>query len=194
MVQFAQSLAGDSQFVFAVIMGAIIFALRLVEMSLDSLRIVSMVKGNRGRAGVLGFCEAMLFIYAISQALRPPVLWPQMVGYAAGFASGTYLGTTIATHFTSGYVMLRILSRPHAKEIVALLRDKGHRVTCVTGEGRDGAVPILFTVLDKKLAERAIELVTRVDERAFVTIEPIERAHGGYVPMLPVWWRPGVRR
>ena len=171
----------------------LIFALRVADMSADSLRIISMVKGRRIRAAAFGVLEAGVFIYAISRALRPPIHWVQMAGYAGGFGVGTLTGATIAGWLTSNFVLLRVLSRSHAHEIADRLRRDSYRVTSVNGEGRDGPVSILFSVLERHLAERAMAVVRDVDEQAFVTLEPIEKSAGGYVPGLP-WWRPSVRR
>lgn len=177
----------------AAIAAASIFVLRVADMSIDSIRVLSMVKGYRARAALLGALEAGLFIVAISEVLGGPMQWPQMLGYALGFGGGTFAGSTIAALLASNYVLLRVLSREQAREIAEKLRNQGYRVTAVQGEGRDGPVLILFSALERCLAEKAMNYVRKIDEKAFVTLEPIERAAGGYLPHL-AGWRPTVRR
>ncbi len=169
-----------------------IFACRVCDMSLDTLRVVSLVKGKALRAGVLGFCEAAIFITAISQVLQPPYCVLYMLAYALGFAGGNLAGTVIAGWVSSQYVLLRVLSREHAQDIVRLFRREGYRVTVVHGEGQLGPVLILFTVMERRLCKKAIELVRHLDHRAFVLVEPVEEAVGGYVPRL-ARLRPSVR-
>ncbi len=181
----------------SIVLGALlIFGLRVLDVSIDSLRIITMVKGHRVVAGVLGVVEAGIFIYAISQVLQPPVHWLAMVGYACGFGVGTFTGTAIAERFVSHYVMVRILSRGYSEQIAQGLRERKYRVTVVEGEGMMGRVLILFTVMERKVAKQAIALIRQADPDAFVTFEPVERAVGGFVPHIPrtpAWWRPAVR-
>jgi len=172
---------------------SLIFVLRVMDMSLDSVRVISMVKGYRLRAALLGTVEAGIFIFAISRVLSSPMQWPQMVAYALGFGVGTFTGSTIAGWLASNFALLRCLSRRSAQQIAECLRDQGHRVTTVGGEGRDGPVLILFSVMERDLAEDAMAAIRRIDDQAFVITEPIDRAVGGYVPRL-VGWRPAVRR
>ncbi|MDI9432254.1 MAG: DUF5698 domain-containing protein [Planctomycetota bacterium] len=171
----------------------LIFVLRVMDMSVDSVRVISMVKGYRLRAALLGTVEAGIFIFAISQVLSSPMQWQQMVGYALGFGVGTFTGSTIAGRLASNFTLLRCLSRTSAQQIAERLRDQGHRVTAVRGEGRDGPVLILFSVMERDLAEDAMAAIRQIDDQAFVITEPIDRAVGGYVPRL-AGWRPAVRR
>ncbi|HUX01449.1 MAG: DUF5698 domain-containing protein [Phycisphaerae bacterium] len=168
-----------------VMLGAVfIFLCRVSDMSIDTLRIVSIVKGYRGRATVFGMLEAGIFIVALAVLLRPPIHWLQMVGYAAGFGVGTLVGMTLATRLSAEFVLLRVLRRPPGGPIGDRLRAGGFAVTAVTGEGRDGPVEILFSVVRRCQARQALDLVREVDEKAFVVLEPVQHAAGGYLPRL----------
>ena len=182
----------SSGMVSSILIALAIFACRVCDMSLDTLRVVSLVKGNAVRAAILGFCEALIFITAISQVLRPPFCLLYMLAYASGFGGGTLAGTVIAGVVASQFVLLRVLSRDHASDIINAFRREGFRVTVVQGEGQLGPVPILFSVMERRICKRAIELVRRLDEKAFVLVEPVEEAVGGYVPRL-ARLRPSVR-
>jgi len=164
-------------------LGAVfIFLCRVSDVSIDTLRVISIVKGHRGRAAVFGMLEAGIFIVALATVIRPPIHWLQMVGYAGGFGVGTLVGMTLAAWLSSEFVLLRILSRPPGGPIGDRLRSDGFAVTAVAGEGRDGPIEILFSVVRRSQAQKALDVVRAVDEKAFVVVEPVQHAAGGHVP------------
>ena len=166
-----------------VVLGAVfIFLCRVSDVSIDTLRVISIVKGQRGLAAVFGMLASGIFIVALATMFRPPIHWLQMVGYAAGFGVGTLVGMTLATRFSSEFVLLRVLSRPPGGPISDRLRSGGFAVTAVAGEGRDGPVEILFSVVRRSQARKALDLVRAVDAKAFIVLEPVQHGAGGYVP------------
>ncbi len=151
-------------------------------MSLDTFRIVASVKGAKVLAAAFGFLEAFVFIVALAKVLSPPLHLLEMFAYAGGFAGGTFVGTYISGGMSSRHALARIISLPASREICSRLREKDFAVTRMQGEGRDGAVDILFTVMPRGRQGELLEVVRALDERAFVVFEPIERAEYGYVP------------
>jgi len=58
----------------------VIFVLRVMGMSVDDVRVMSMAKGYRPGAALLGMVEAGIFIFPISQLPRSPKQGLQMIG------------------------------------------------------------------------------------------------------------------
>ncbi|MBI1373254.1 MAG: DUF2179 domain-containing protein [Phycisphaera sp.] len=160
----------------------LIFVLRIVDVSIGTLRVVETVRGNRVQAVLLGFFEAGVFISAISVVMSGPMSWVQMVGYAGGYATGTAVGMTIEKWIASGHVLLRAISRGQAAEVVEAVREAGFGVTTMHGQGKDGPQDILFMVVARRKAPQVIRLVEGVDPDAFVVVESAVRAVRGYVP------------
>ena len=78
------------------LLGALlIFCLRLIGVSVGTVRMLMAVRGRRLVAGVMGFFEVTIFLVAISQVLTNIGNWWNVLGYAGGFAVGTILGMTI---------------------------------------------------------------------------------------------------
>ncbi|MCX5648044.1 MAG: DUF5698 domain-containing protein [Planctomycetota bacterium] len=179
--QLAEAIGGaDWQ---RVALGALfIFLCRISDVSIDTLRVISIVKGQRVLAAVFGMVASGIFIVALATVFRPPIHWLQMVGYAAGFGVGTLVGMTLAARLSAEFVLLRVLSRPPGGLISDRLRSGGFAVTAVAGEGRDGPVEILFSVVRRSQARKALDLVRAVDAKAFVVLEPVQHGAGGYVP------------
>lgn len=164
--------------------GLLVFVLRITDVSIGTLRVLYTVKGRRVVAAGLGLMEAGVFIFAISRVFKHLDNPLGMLGYASGFAVGTLLGITVEKWIASGSVMLRVISRDQSAAILADLRKRRFGVTSVRGEGRNGPVLILFVVIQRKRVAESLRLVDQLDPEAFVTIEPIGEARGGFLPLI----------
>jgi uncharacterized protein YebE (UPF0316 family) len=149
----------------------VIFCLRLADVSLGTLRIVMLVRGNRRWAGLLGFFESLIWLLAAREVLGNLDSVVKMIGYAGGYAVGTMLGATIERWLAMGSVLVRIVAPVDSTHAYESLRAAGYPTTVLNGEGRDGPVRISFSVLPRREAKRALEVVSGVNPGAFVTIE-----------------------
>ena len=66
----------------------IIFALRVLDVSLATIRVLMIVRGRKALVWLLGFCQAAVFVIAIQTFLSELGNWLIILGYAAGFATG----------------------------------------------------------------------------------------------------------
>jgi uncharacterized protein YebE (UPF0316 family) len=165
------------------ILGALlIFGLRIIDVAIGTLRMLYAVRGRRIVAATLGACEAFIFIYAIAHVFRNLDNHYNKVGYALGYAVGSILGITIEKWIASGSLLARIISRDKSGTLCTQLRDAHFGVTTLQGSGREGQVTILFLVLPRKRGKELLRLVQQLDPDAFITIEPINHAAGGYLP------------
>jgi uncharacterized protein YebE (UPF0316 family) len=165
------------------LLGALlIFCLRIVDVSVGTLRTLYMVRGDRLRAVPLAFCESLVWVIAISRImaqLNDP--W-RLFAYAAGFATGTFVGITIERWIASGWILARIVERGDETMLANAVREAGFGVTVVRGEGRDQPQRLLFVVARRKRGQELLGLISRVDPDAFVTVDPVQPAMGGFLP------------
>lgn len=168
------------------LLGALlIFGLRICDVSIGTIRVIYMIRGNRLVAASLGFVEAGIFIFAITRILgqvNDPI---RMIGYAAGFATGTLVGMTLEKWIASGYLLTRVILREKRFDLVQRLREEDFGTTIVRGEGQGGEVFILFIVSTRKRGPQVLSIVQEIEPKAFITIDPIQQAFGGYLPHLP---------
>jgi uncharacterized protein YebE (UPF0316 family) len=61
-----------------------IFALRVGDMSLDTIRVLFVMRGRRLLAWILGFMQALIFVVAISSVLANLDNPINVIAYAAG--------------------------------------------------------------------------------------------------------------
>ena len=166
-----------------VVLGALlIFCLRILDVSVGTLRVMYMVRGDRGKAVPLAFFESLVWVFAISRIMKNVDNTANMVAFAAGFAAGTMVGMTLERWIASGFVLVRVISDVGEEKLAPEVRAAGFGVTVVSGHGREGEQEILFIVALRRRAQELLNLIRRVDDGAFVTIDPVQKAMGGYLP------------
>jgi uncharacterized protein YebE (UPF0316 family) len=171
----------------------VIFLLRIVDVTLDTMRVLFMVRGRRLPAGVLGFLMALVWIIAVGNAMKHlDSIW-HILGYAAGYGTGTMVGITIENFVAFGLIQLRIVSKHGGVEIAEGLRDRGYGATEFSGFGRDGAVEIVQSVVQRAHLDEVLAIVDKFDDAAFVTVEDPQVLRGGSV-VSREWRVPALRR
>jgi uncharacterized protein YebE (UPF0316 family) len=139
-----------------------------------------MVRGRRALAALIGFVEVLIWLLAVGSALQHLGSLYHVVGYAAGFAAGTYVGIVAENALALGTVVVRAIVPDDAEGGTAqALRAEGYAVTEVDGRGQDGPVDILNTVVERKEAPHVIDLIEARAPRSFVTVEELRTTYHG---------------
>jgi len=158
----------------------VIFLLRVTDMSLDTMRMLFVVRGKKPIAWILGFIQSLVFVIAISTVLANLNNIMNVIGYAAGFASGNVLGMLIEERLAIGHIAMRVISTKNGTQIAAALRKRGFAVTEIKARGKDGKVEILNSSILRRDVGRFEDLVTKTEPSAFVTAEDIRPIHRGF--------------
>lgn len=184
---------------FAAPVGALlIFLLRLTDVSMSMVRMLLAVRGHRIPAACIGFFEVMIWLLAVGNALQHVDSPLHLVGYAAGFAAGNFVGVSLEARFALGTAVVRAVFRQgraaeRGVSAAEHLRTNGYAVTEMPGRGREGAVDILDVVVRRRRVDDVLRLVREHDPEAFVTVEEVRSAHNGYHASVP-FVRPGGRK
>ena len=118
----------------------LIFCLRLVDVSLGTVRMIMISRGRRKIAPVLGFVEVTIWVVAISQVMGNLDNIFNILGYSGGFAAGTLVGMWLEDKLALGHVGISIISMTQGPKIVRKLRQANYGVTELIGSGRSGAL------------------------------------------------------
>jgi uncharacterized protein YebE (UPF0316 family) len=164
----------------ALLAAAFIFFLRVGDMSLDTLRVLFVMRGRKGLAWVLGFFQSIIFVVAIGTVLSDLNNPLNVIGYAAGFATGNVIGILIEERLAIGHVLLNIISPRRGTAIAERLRTEGYAVTEIAAQGRDGMVSMLSCSVLRKRVEEVRNMVNEVDDSAFITADDIRPLRRGY--------------
>jgi uncharacterized protein YebE (UPF0316 family) len=149
-----------------------IFALRIADVTLGTLRIAVLVRGRSNLAGVLSFFESLVWLVAAAQVLTNLDQPLHFVAYAGGYGAGTMLGVHLERWLAIGDVLLRIVAPVATPRTALALRQAGYIVTEMNAEGRDGQVRVSFVVLPRRRIRQALKLIGETNPDAFASVEP----------------------
>jgi len=160
--------------------GLFVFAMRLTDMSLDTFRLLLVMRGQKWLAGFIGMIQATVFILAVSTVLRGELNVWTVSGYAIGFGCGVILGMFVEERLAMGHAMLRVYSPAGGRMIAESLRQAGYAVTEISGRGQTGSITIINAVVRRRKVQEVRALIDSVDPGAFVTIDEAHPLQSGY--------------
>jgi uncharacterized protein YebE (UPF0316 family) len=160
-----------------------IFLLRLVDVSLYTIRIMLVRRGYKALSWVFAFAQSIVFVLALQAVFSDFGDWGKVMGYSLGFATGMILGMWLEQRLAIGYLHLRVISYARGDELTARLREAGYPVTEVSALGRDGVVTLLNCGVRRRNAHIVEKLVSEIDPQAFITEEDVRPVQKGL-------WRP----
>jgi uncharacterized protein YebE (UPF0316 family) len=159
----------------------VIFLLRIVDVSLATLRMLMIMRGRKTLAPLIGSVEVLVWIFAVGHAIRHIDSAWHLIGYAGGFATGTWVGLQIEEKLALGMSTVRIFSRHGGVEIAEALRERGFGVTEFAGQGREGRVEMVYVVARRRELPSVMEQVRIWDSDAFVTVEEPKAIQRGWM-------------
>lgn len=164
----------------AFLSAALIFLLRIVDISFYSLRLLMLFRGRKAPAWLFGFLQSSLYLFALKTFLTDLTSWPKVIGYAAGFATGMVFGMYLEDRLAIGYLHLRIVSPYNGMLTAERLRQKGFAVTEVSARGKNGMLSILHCSILRKHAAEVEQIIYELDPDVFITAENIRLVHRGF--------------
>ena len=162
----------------------LIFLSRIFDVTLGTLRIIFVNRGMRYLAPLIGFFEVLIWLIVISQIMQNLNSPINYIAYAAGFATGNYVGILIEQKLAMGITLIRIITRKKAPELLTDLRLKGYSVTNVPAQANSGEVEIIFLPARRKDIPQIIETVKIYNPNAVYTIEDLRHLSLGALPEL----------
>jgi uncharacterized protein YebE (UPF0316 family) len=154
------------------LLGIFVFFARIVDVSVGTLRTISIIQGRTKIAFVLAFVEVSVWLLVLS-AVLPKVMESPFLGlfYAFGFATGNVVGIAVEKRLAMGYANFRIITMHNAKKIAEVFREKGFAVTTFEGEGKNGKVTEVYIACERKDLSGLIKLVKEIEPEAFYIAE-----------------------
>jgi len=158
-----------------------IFFAEICDVSLATLRTLMVVQGRKIHASIIGFFEILIYISALGKVVNGLSDPGNLLAYALGFASGSYIGICIEEKIALGNFIAQIVLNSNKNgKLLHSLRDNGFGVTSVRGSGKEGTREILNIALKRKDLDRLKQILDEYDERAFITVNNTKPISGGY--------------
>jgi len=176
----------DSDLFSYVLMPLLIFLARICDVSIGTMRIIFVSKGKRNIAPILGFFEVLIWIIAISKIMQNLDNYVNYIAYAAGFATGNFVGMIIEEKLAMGIQMIRVFAHERGSELVQALNGSGYGATVVEAHGAREKVHLIYTIVQRNELANVLEVINRFNPKAFYTIEDVKAVNEGiFTPKKP---------
>jgi len=157
----------------------IIFVGRICDVTLGTLRIIFVSKGEKKKAPIVGFFEVFIWVIVISQIFRNANDIIAYLAYAGGYATGNYVGILVENKIAFGFQLFRIYTKKNGAELTQILNKNGLGSTFIKGEGAISQVSVIETVVSRKCEKMVINIINNFDGDAFYLIEDIRSKEKG---------------
>lgn len=154
-----------------------IMLIRIVDVSLDTVRVIMLFRGRKITAACLGFFEVSIWLIAITAIVSRVNNWLNIVFYGLGFAAGNIVGMFIEGKMAVGQQVVRFISSEEGEKISRILRSKGFGVTEVVASGLAGPVGLGLAIAPRKKVPSLIEVIQEADPKAVVTVEDVRHTN-----------------
>lgn len=155
-------------------------------MSIGTLRIIFVSKGKRNIAPILGFFEVLIWIIAISKIMQNLDNYVNYIAYAAGFATGNFVGMIIEEKLAMGIQMIRVFAHERGPELVTTLNGQGYGATVVEAHGAREKVHLIYTIVQRNELAKVLDVIHTFNPMAFYTVEDVKSVNEGiFSPRRP---------
>ena len=156
---------------------------KIVEISIQSLKTVMMVKGQRLNAALLGFVECLIWGLVISTIIGTlGDNYLLLLFYCCGYATGLFLGSTLESRIALGTSSLELIANDDStQKIIEYLKENGRGFTVFAGHGSTERMNMILIVLPRKETPKTLKSIRKIcDNKVFVVASEVSKYAGGY--------------
>ena len=149
----------------------LIFSLKLADTSLGTMRTLLVSKNKPIYAALVGLLESAIWIVAISQVIKDIDDTALIIAYAVGFSAGIIFGSYIERMVGVGNIIVRVFSPSNSPSVAEKLRENGHGVTVIDGEGKDGPVKVYLCIIQRRKLKSVLKMIQEINPDAYITTD-----------------------
>jgi uncharacterized protein YebE (UPF0316 family) len=162
---------------------SLIFMCEVCVVTICTIRIISLSRGMKYLAALLGFFEITIWLFAIGQVMQNLGSFSCSFAFAAGFTLGNFLGVLIDQKMALGVVVVRVITSRDPAELVEGLKAAGYGVTSVDARGSTGPVRIVLSVIPRRELKNVVALLGHFDPNVFYSVDSLQTAAAGVFPL-----------
>jgi uncharacterized protein YebE (UPF0316 family) len=176
-------------------LAGIIFVLRIIDVSLGTMRTITVVNGRLRLSVALGFFEVLVWVTAVSQVILRlrdhPIL---VLAYAAGFAAGNGVGILLERKLAFGQCVVRMISKK-GKAITEVLSSLGQVVGVFQSEVNGSPSRLVFAILARRNLPEAVQRARNLDPELFYVVDRFSETSHINTPLPHVsGWRAVLKK
>jgi len=173
----------DSSLYQWVVLPLLIFIARISDVSIGTIRIIQVSRGNKLLASFLGFFEVSIWLLAISQVMQQGLKnYVCFFAYGLGFGSGNFIGITLEEKLALGLQAIRMISSDTVDVLTMALRDAGFGATVIEANGAKGHVHIIYVIVQRKKVNEVLQIAREITPDIFISVQDIRSVNAGYFP------------
>ena len=162
----------------------VIFFGKIIEVSISTLRIVLINRGERVKGSFVAVFEMLLWLTITGTVLTgfQKDIFRGLV-FSLAFACGNYAGSWVEEKLAFGMASIQVIlpDSDASRGLTELLRENDFAVTVIKGKGRDLDREILFLHTKRRRIPRAVELINQKLQGAVIVINDARTVKGGYI-------------
>ena len=161
-----------------------VFLCRVLDVSLGTLRTILTVRGKNLLAAGIGFIEVAIWFLVVRSALNSDEGGLLIaLSYAAGFASGTFLGGIIAKRYFRSFLNLQVVTSSQNNAVVDAVRAAGFAVSVLNVNGSEfGSEKYLLVIEIKSENLKKLEkIIYSHDPSAFIMARDTKYIQNGFI-------------
>ena len=163
-------------------LAALVFAAELTVVTLSTVRIICLGRGQKVIASAIGFFEVSIWLFAIGQIMQNLSNLGCYLGFAGGFTAGNFLGVLVEKRLGLGTLVVRVITAREPGGLVQRLRAGHYGVTCIDGRGAAGPVTVVLTVIPRKELAGVVAIIKGFDPQCFYSVDDVQSAEAGVFP------------
>ena len=149
----------------------LIFSLKLADTSLGTMRTLLVSKNKPIYAALIGLLESAIWIVAISRVIKDINDTALIIAYAVGFAAGIIFGSYIERMVGVGNIIVRVFCPSNSPSVAEKLRESGHGVTVIDGQGKDGPVKVYLCIIKRRKLKSVLKMIEEINPKAYITTD-----------------------
>jgi uncharacterized protein YebE (UPF0316 family) len=158
-----------------------ILILRVLGVSLSTVRVLLMTRGKKLLSAAFGFFQTLVYAVAIGKVVQDLNNIPNLMSYCLGFSLGTLLGMWLEERIAIGFATIRVISLGQNHHVAEAIRQAGYGVTEGMAHGKEGIVGTVKTVVRRRDVEAVYEIIHQCSPDAFITVEDTQEVEQGYL-------------
>jgi uncharacterized protein YebE (UPF0316 family) len=152
-----------------------VFLSRIADQTLDTFRTISIFRGYRFLAALMGFFTVLIWINVAAQVIQNVGQnWYLTVVYAAGYAAGQATGLWVESRIALGHQLVRVWARREVN-LAEQLWQRNYAMTEIEGKSKSGPIDVVFVVVRRTRVKELTKLIQELAPNAFYTIEEVKQ-------------------
>ncbi|MFZ5944541.1 MAG: DUF2179 domain-containing protein [Bacillota bacterium] len=160
----------------------IIFFAMAVYVSLNTIRVIMVIRGKKGIASIIAATENFIymatFAYAIGGGSNNSIV--AILIASSGYATGVLTGSIVEKRLNMGHLIVQVIADGELSTLVEALRQDNYAITNWKVMGMKGDKDMLYILVKKKRYAGLEARIKQLKPNAFVVMYEPKYFYGGY--------------